>query len=454
MRDMTKGSPFGHLWRYAIPLILGNWFQLAYNVVDSVIAGRFIGKNALAAVGIAAPVMNLIILSITGLCLGSGILMSNFFGAGDWKQLRTQFSTTLLSGALLSVLVAVLGIVFTRPIMHLLAVPETITDMTATYTAITFIGAPFTFFYNAIAAALKSIGDSKTPLKFLMFASVLNGVLDIIFIGVLGFGIVCSAVTTVIAEGVSALLSAGYLMKNIPEICPGRREWVIDPSLLLKTLKYGGVTALQQSVQPIAKLLIQGQVNLLGVDVIAAYNAVTKIDAFALVPEQSIAQAITTYIAQNRGGGQNRRIARGYAVGMGMELGYWIIIGLVVGLLRTPIMALFVTGENVSTIITIGADYLLLMAFFYFLPAMTNGIQGFFRGVGKLKITLLGTCIQAGLRTVFTFVFAPKYGINGIIYASVIGWIIMLLVEVPLSFRELHKLKNQKSNPSFPHNFY
>lgn len=446
MRDMTKGPAFGHLWHYALPLILGNWFQLAYNVVDSVIAGRFIGKDALAAVGIAAPVMNLIILSITGLCLGSGILMSNFFGAGDWKQLRTQFSTTLLSGALLSVLVAALGILLTRPIMHLLAVPAEITDITATYTAITFIGAPFTFFYNAIAAALKSIGDSKTPLKFLMFASVLNGVLDVIFIGFLGFGIVCSATTTVVAEAVSALLSAGYLIKKLPRLCPGKGEWVIDRRLLIKTVKYGGVTALQQSVQPIAKLLIQGQVNTLGVDVIAAYNAVTKIDAFALVPEQSIAQAITTYVAQNRGARQDNRISRGYAVGMGMELSYWIAIGLIVGLLRTPIMSLFVSGENVSAIITIGADYLLLMAFFYLLPAMTNGVQGFFRGIGKLKITLLGTSIQAGLRTVFTFILAPLLGINGIIYASVIGWAIMLLVEVPLCFRTLHKLK--KAEPA------
>lgn len=441
MRDMTKGSAFGHLWRYALPLILGNWFQLAYNVVDSVIAGRFIGKDALAAVGIAAPVMNLVILSITGLCLGSGILMSNFFGAKDWKQLRTQFSTTLLSGALLSVLVALLGIVLTRPIMHLLEVPAEITDITATYTAITFIGAPFTFFYNAIAAALKSIGDSKTPLKFLMFASVLNAVLDVIFIGILGFGIVCSATTTVIAEAVSALLSAGYLIKNIPELCPRKQEWTIDRSLLLQTIKYGGVTALQQSIQPIAKLLIQGQVNVLGVDVIAAYNAVTKIDAFALIPEQSIASAITTYVAQNKGAGQNKRISRGYAVGMGMEFGYWILIGLIVGLLRTPIMSLFVSGENTSAIIAIGSDYLLLMALFYFLPAMTNGVQGFFRGVGWLKITLLGTFIQAGLRTVFTFILAPSLGINGIIYASTIGWFIMLLVEIPLSFHALHRQK-------------
>ncbi len=437
MRDMTKGPAFGHLWRYALPLLLGNWFQLAYNAVDSIIAGRFIGTDALAAVGIASPVMNLVILSITGLCLGSGILMSNFFGAGDWKQLRAQFATTLLSGALLSTAVALLGILLVGPIMDMLAVPPEIKKTTGIYLAITFLGAPFTFFYNAIAAALKSIGDSKTPLKFLMFASILNAVLDVIFIGFLRFGIVCSATTTVLAEAVSALLSARYLIRTIPELCPQRQEWTIDRDLLVKTAKHGGVTALQQSVQPIAKLLIQGQVNALGVDVIAAYNAVTKIDAFALVPEQSIAQAITTYIAQNRGAGKEKQISKGYAVGMGMEFGYWILIGLTVALLRTPIMKLFVSGENTDAIVSIGAHYLLLMSLFYLLPAITNGVQGFFRGVGRLKVTLLGTCIQAGLRTVFTFLLAPDLGIDGIVYASVIGWVCMILVEIPMSFREL-----------------
>lgn len=439
MRDMTKGSSLEHLLMYALPLLLGNWFQMGYNAVDSIIVGQFIGKDALAAVGIASPVMNLVILAITGLCLGAGVLMSEFFGAKDWKSLRTQFATTFLSGTLLSVFVALLGIIFVYPIMRILFVPEEILDITAIYMRIIFAGAPFTFFYNALAAALKSVGDSKTPLKFLMFASILNGVLDVIFIGILDFGIICSAVTTVIAEAISAILAAIYLIRKIPELCPKKHEWKIDRELLRKTYKFGGVTALQQAVQPIGKLLIQGQVNSLGVDVIAAFNAVTRVDDFAFTPEQSIAQAITTYIAQNRGAKKERRIKQGFMVGLGLEFGYWILIGFITMLFKAPIMSLFVTGENAKNVIEIGVQYLTLMAIFYLWPAMTNGVQGFFRGMGKLKITLLGTFIQTSIRVIITFLLAPGMRIRGIAFACVAGWSTMLLVEIPLCIKELYK---------------
>lgn len=441
MKDMTKGSAAKHIFLYALPLMLSNWFQMGYHAVDSIIAGRFIGKDALAAVGIASPVMNLVILSVTGLSLGAGILMSEFFGAKDFASLRRQFSTALLSGLMLSLAVVLLGITCTPLLMKTLAVPEELFSATGIYLRITFLGTPFTFLYNATAAALKSIGDSKTPLKFLMFSSILNAVLDIIFIGILRFGIVCSATTTVVAEAVSAVLVLVYLAKKVPELCPGKGEWVIDAGLLKKTLKFGGVAALQQSVQPIGKLLIQGQVNTLGTDVIAAFQAVTRIDAFALTPEQSIAQAITTYTAQNRGAKKPERIRRGFLTGMAMETAYWIFIGLVVFSLRRPIMSLFVTGESSENIIAIGARYLLLMSVFYLWPGMTNGVQGFFRGVGKLKITLLGTFIQTSVRVITTYLLAPSMGIAGIAYACVIGWSLMLVVEIPLCILELHKIQ-------------
>lgn len=301
MQDMTKGGAAGHLLRYAVPLMLGNWFQLAYNAVDSIIAGRFIGKDALAAEGIAGPVMNLVILGITGVCLGAGVLMSEFFGAKDGESLRRELATTVLSGTAACTVVALLGVLFTPAILQACAVPREIFAITAIYLRITFLGAPFTCFYNALAAGFKSVGDARTPLRFLMVSAILNAALDLIFIGGLGFGIVCSAMTTVIAEAFSAVLAGWWLWNKTPELCPRRGQWRVDRSLLGRTLQYGGVSALQQAVQPIGKVLIQGQVNALGVEVIAAFNAVTRIDDFACIPEQSIAQGITTYIAQNRG---------------------------------------------------------------------------------------------------------------------------------------------------------
>lgn len=439
MRDMTNGSPLKHLIKYAVPLLLGNWFQMGYNAVDSVIVGRFIGKDALAAVGIASPVMNLVILAITGLCLGAGVLMSEFFGAKDWSKLKSQFSTTILSGTILSMVVTLLGLLFTVPLLKVLEVPGEIMGITTTYLRIIFLGMPFAFFYNALAAALKSVGDAKTPLKFLMFSSILNGVLDVIFIGLLGCGIVCSAITTVVSEAVSAILACRYLMKKMPQLCPQKGEWRINRTYLAKTIQYGGVTALQQAVQPLGKLLIQGQVNMLGVDVIAAFNAVTRVDDFVLQPEQSIALAITTYVAQNRGAGKPERIKKGFAAGMRLEVGYWMVLGAVTFLLKEPIVALFVTGKGSNRVIEIGAEYLAWMSLFYLWPAMTNGVQGFFRGLGRLKLTLLGTFIQTSLRVVVTVLLAESLGIIGIAFGCMVGWSVMLLVEVPILIKTLYQ---------------
>ena len=226
MRDMTSGEPYGHLWRYALPLLLGNWLQLAYNAVDSIIAGRFIGQNALAAEGIAAPVMNLVILAISGMCIGSGVLMSEHFGARNYGKLKRTMSTMLLFGGTVCLAVAGLGFIFAPQILRFMEVPEEIFDITVIYMRITFLGAPFTFFYNAIAAGMKSVGDSKTPLKFLMFSALLNAGLDLVFLGLLGFGIVCSAVTTVIAEAVSAGLAAYYMATRERALSPfGSRQF-------------------------------------------------------------------------------------------------------------------------------------------------------------------------------------------------------------------------------------
>ena len=434
MRDMTTGPAHGHLWRYALPLLIGNWLQLAYNAVDSIIAGRFIGRDALAAEGIAGPVMNLVILAVTGMCIGAGVLMSEAFGAKELDRLRKTFATTIRFGAILCCSATVLGIIFTPTILRALAVPKGIHDITAIYFRITFLGTPFTFFYNTLAAGLKSVGDSKTPLKFLAFSAILNAVLDLIFLGLLGFGIVCSAVTTVIAEALSALLAAGYLIRRFPELCPRRDDWRVDRALLGRIVRYAAPTALQQTVQPLCKVLIQRQINLLGENVIAAFNAVTRFDNLAMIPEQSIASAISTYIAQNRGAEKDERIRPGFRAGIHLEILYWALICCVTFLLRAPAVSLFVTGEGSDEIVALGSRYLGYMAFFYIFPGFTNGIQGFFRGMGKMYTTIIGTVIQASLRVVFTALFAPHMGMVGVAFACVIGWSFMLLFEVPYYF--------------------
>lgn len=437
--DMTTGSIPQNLLRYSVPLILGNLFQLTYNLVDSVIAGRFIGKHALAAAGIAGPVMNILILGVSGLCMGAGVLMSEFFGAGDREKLRRELGTVLLFGLLFSLAAAGSCIAFTTPLLRALQVPGELMDLTRAYLRVIFLGVPFTYFYNALSAALKSVGDSKTPLKFLVFSSLLNVALDVIFIGVLCFGLVCSAVTTVVAEGASALLSAAYIYRNIPDLALRPRDLRIHPALLGRTLKYGAFTALQQASLSIGKLLVQGLVNPLGVDAIAAFNAVTRMDDFAFTPEQSISHGLTTFVAQNRGkvqagGGDNRAyIRRGFRVELALEVGYWLLICPLTLLLRRPLILLF-GEEGTAVMVELGSQYLGMMAFFYLMPAFTNGVQGFFRGQGRMWLTFCATTVQMAARVCAAQALVPRLGLNGVALACAAGWAAMLLFEVPFYF--------------------
>lgn len=431
---MTEGSIPSHLVKYSLPLILGNLFQLTYNAVDAMIAGRFIGKAALAAEGMAGPVMNLIILGISGICMGAGVLMSEFYGARQHDKLKREMSTALLFGLYFSLAVIAVGFLAAPALLRLLRVPPELFGMTLVYLRIIILGVPFTYFYNALASALKSVGDSQTPLKFLMFSSVLNGVLDLIFIGALGFGIVCSAVTTLAAEAVSAGLSLWYAFSHVPLLRLRRGDVAIDRGLLKTTLQYGSVTALQQSCQPLGKLMIQGAVNGLGVDVIAAFNAVNRVDDFACMPEQSISHGITTFVAQNRGAGRTDRIRKGFRWGLLLEFCYWLLIFAVVALSREFLVGLFVTGEDGASVIAQGSRYLGVMAVFYIFPAFTNGFQGWYRGMGKMKTTLLGTFIQTSLRVAASWLLSERLGILGVALACAVGWSAMLIVEIPYYF--------------------
>lgn len=428
---MTEGSPFRLQLVYSFSLVLGNLFQLAYNAVDSIIVGRFIGKDALAAVGTASPVMNIVILSISGITIGAGVLMSNYYGAGDNDLLKKEVATVSVFGIFFSFAVAFIGIIISKRLVCIIQVPYEIQNITAQYLSIIFIGTPFTYFYNALASSLKSVGDSNTPLKFLVFSSLFNMASDIILVGFLGFGIRCSAITTVIAQALSALLCIIYIYIKVPVLSIPLKSFRIEKSLLKKTLSYGSITALQQSVQPICKLLIQGAINTLGVEMIAVFNAVTRVDDFAFTPEQSIGSGITTYTAQNDGAGKKERIVKGFRSGMIIEIIYWAFICIFSFSFRFKIMELFVSDEF-PLMINMGAKYIGLMAFLYILPALTNGIQGFMRGIRKMKVTLICTTIQASMRVVFVYLLISKLSILSVAVASAIGWILMLLVEVPI----------------------
>lgn len=440
---MTTGSISKHLVRYTIPLILGNLFQLTYNAVDSIIVGRYAGKEALAAVGTANPVMNIMIFFIIGICLGASVIMSEFFGAGNKEKLKKEVATTLVFGFFFVLVISFMGILLSKSILSLMGVPSEILSSATRYLQIILMGLIFTFFYNAFASALKSIGDSKTPIIFLAIASVLNGCLDMVFVAGFGLGVTGAAMATVIAEASSAIMCFCYIYKKVPILRLKLNELRIERNLLKMTISYASATALQQCCLHIGKLIIQGVINPLGVDAIATFNAVNRVDDFAFTPEQSIAQSVTTFVAQNRGAEKKERIMKGFHGGIKIEMIYWVFICAVTYFGAVPIMKLFAI-EGESQIVTMGTSYLHLMAIFYLLPAFTNVIQGFFRGMGNMKITLISTTVQMIFRVLAVFVLAPQFGMTGVAYACLVGWIAMLLTEVPYYFN--YKNKNQLLN--------
>lgn len=427
---MTQGPVLKPLAAFTVPLVLGNLFQLTYNAADSIIVGRFVGKEALAAVGAAGPVMNIIIFVVVGSCLGAGVLMSEFFGAGDEDTLRREVGTSLTAGGLFTLALALLCALLARPLLVLTRVPDVLLGTAVDYLRIVCVGLLFTFLYNLFASALRAVGDARTPLLFLAGSALLNIAADLVFVIVLGWGVHGAAVATAMAEGVSAALCVGYVWLRIPLLRPRRADLRPRPDLLRRTVGYSWVTAMQQTALYVGKLLVQSCVNGLGVDTIAAFNAVNRIDDFAYTPQQNIAHAMTTFIAQNRGAKKYDRIDRGFAAGCVLEAGYWVCLAAAVFTGAPWLVGLFV--KDSPAVVGMGTVYLRTMAWMYIAPALTNWIQGYFRGMGDLRITLISTTIQMTGRVCFTFLLAPRFGIEGIAFACLGGWCCMLAYEVPV----------------------
>lgn len=426
MRKMTEGSIARHLLAYAIPMILGNFFQLTYNAVDAIVIGKFAGEGALAAVSAANPVMTIVVLGVSGISIGASVLMSRFYGAGDLDALRREVATTLIFGAVASAVVFALGLPASGLILRSMNVPGEILPMAVTYLRIIFVGFLFTFQYNVLAAAMRSVGDSRTPVVFLAITSVLNGALDLLFVAGFGWGVAGAGLATVLAEGISTTLCIVHIARHIPVLHIGLRSMRVDRALLRETVASGAITALQQACQPVGKVLIQSVINAQGISMIAAFNAVSRMDDFAFIPEQSIASGMMVCIAQNRGAGKSERVSGTLLTGMKIEAAYGLLICLATLLLKRPIMLLFAASGE-TAMVQMGVDYLSVMAFLYIIPGITNGIQGYFRGMGEMRTTLVATFIQISVRALVIYLLVPRVGLQGAAWACAVGWGFMLL---------------------------
>ena len=440
-KDLTVGKVPSLLVRFTIPLVLGNLFQLTYNAADSIIVGLFVGKDALAAVGTCNPLMTLIILFLNGLCMGAGVLMGIQYGSGQHSVLKRQISTTMLFGIAFSILITIIGHFFARPILLLIQVDASILSVATGYMRIIFYGLTFTFLYNFYTSTLRALGDSTTPLYFLIVSAVLNILGDLFFVIILHMGSNGCALATVISEALCCLFCGLYIKRKVPILCLGKNWLVFDKSLLLKTVSYGWASAMQQATVQLGKIGIQTIVNTMGVSATAAFSAVNRIDDYAYTPQQNIGHGMTSLMAQNYGAGKKERMKEGFRFGMILELIYGILISLVCFLFARPLMTLFTKDEIV---IQLGVTYLRLMSFMYILPAITNGLQGYFRGIGDLKITLLSSFMNMGVRVLaaIPLVFVFHFNMEALPFSYLAGWFAMLICELPLLIKNYKHLHN------------
>ena len=444
-KDMTKGRILPQLTAFAVPLILGNLFQIMYNAADSIIVGQFVGDDALAAVGTAGPIMNMAILFISGMCMGAGILMSTLYGAKNMEKLEKQISTTLIGGLLFSLLISAVMILLARPVLLLINAPDEIIGSAVIYLRVIFLGLIFTFIYNFLANTLRALGDSRTPLYFLIISAVLNIIGDLFFVVALDWGVGGSAVSTVLSEALCCVCCAVYVKQRVPILCLGKKWLVFEKPLLWRTFSYGITSALQQMCVQLGKILVQAIINVQGVAFIAAFTAINRVDDFVLSPEHNIAHATTTFLAQNRGAGNVERVKKGYRCGVYMEIAFSLVASIVIYFAATPLMRMFVDEES-TEVVALGVSYLKIIAFMYIMPGITNIVQGFFRGMGDLKVTLASTIANMGARVIAAYILISVMGkgFSALAWSNFWGWIFMMLFEVPLLVKSLIKLRSGK----------
>ena len=358
------GSITGNLLLFALPLMAGNLLQQLYNVADTWVVGRFLGADALAAVGSAYTLMVFLTSILLGLCMGSGADFAVQYGKRDFDRLKTGI---FLSFVLIAVMTAVLcAIVYLGMdgILRILQIPDVIVPLIRAYLVIVFLGIPATFLYNYFANLLRAVGDSVTPLLFLAVSAVLNIVLDLFFVITLDWGVGGAAGATVLAQYVSGLGLAAFTVWRFPELVPRREHRKWDGRVLREIAGLSGLTSVQQSVMNFGILMVQGRVNSFGPSVMAAFAAAVKIDSFAYMPVQDFGNAFSTFVAQNFGAGKADRIRGGIRSAAACAAAFCIVVGCAVCLFARPLMTIFVDPAE-TEIIAIGVQYLHIEAAFY-----------------------------------------------------------------------------------------
>ena len=443
-QDMTEGNPFKLIFFFSIPVLLGNLFQNFYSMADSIIVGRLLGTNALAAVGNTGPMNFLIIGFICGLTSGFAVITAQAFGAKNKEELKRSVAMNIMLNVFFGILFTALALLTNKPILKLINTPAEIIDDSKLYLDIIYSGLFATILYNATSCILRAVGDSKTPLYFLILSSILNIILDIILIKYTTLGVAAAALATVIAQLVSGILCVIFIIKKYPELHVKKEHFEWCTSFASRHLKIGAPMAFQFSITAIGVIVLQGALNKFGPNVIAAYTAANKVEQLIAVAAGSFGVVMANYAGQNYGAKRIDRIRAGTTAGTILTLGFSVISMLIAFIFPEPLTSLFVEAGSAeyAEVLQYSKEYLFVTAIFYPPLFLIFIYRNVLQSIGKTFMPLMGGFFELIARSVCAFTLPLLWGYAGICLAGPVAWLsaaIPLLISYMVIIRRLQK---------------
>ena len=439
MKDFTSGNESRLILNFALPMLLGNVFMQTYQLVDSIIVGQYLGKEALAAVGASTPIIFMIVSLIMGVGIGASVVVSQYFGAKEYDRVRATCDTLFLFLLVAGGVVSILGVLFSRHILHLMGLPDDVLPHATEFLQIYFVGAILLFGYNAVSAVLRGVGDSKTPLYFLILSSALNVGLDFLFILGFGWGIAGAAWATTLSQGVAFILCVIYVNRRGDVVRVRLRHSGFDWKIFRQCLRLGLPTGLQQMFVGAGNTAVMSIVSGFGTNVIAAYSAAMRIDMFASLPIMNFSAALTSFVGQNIAVGRFDRIHRGLRSTLAMSIASCILINLSIILFSGPLIGIFTDDPAV---IASGRQCLIIMNSFYCVFGIMFTFNGILRGAGAAIVPMLTTMLSLWLvRVPAAAFFSARIGEEGIWWAVPIGWALGAIGSIAYYFSGKWKTK-------------
>lgn len=424
-KNLTEGKILKTMLIFALPMIMGNLLQQIYNIADTMVVGRFLGAEALAAVGSAYTLMTFLTSVIIGLCMGSGAVFSIAYGAGNQQELKKSMWVSFVFVGIVTIIMNAAVFIWTRPILRLLQIPEEVYPLMYQYIRIIFSGILFVFLYNFFACLLRAVGNSVVPLWFLAVSSVLNIILDLWFVAGLGKGVEGAAAATVIAQMAAGLGIAVYTLWKVPVLRIEKQYMHMEKAILNRVMQYSVLTCAQQSVMNFGILMIQGLVNSFGTVIMAAFAVAVKIDTLAYMPAQEFGNAFSLFVSQNFGAKKYDRIRKASGMAVKVSVGFCLAISVIVWIFAAPLVEIFLTDPQ-PAIVSAGVNYLHIEGAFYWGIGCLFLLYGLYRGIEKPVMSLILTILSLGTRVALAYLLAPRpqFGVNAIWWAIPVGWIL------------------------------